>query len=46
MTDRGEQGMPDEEPVWVCVECCWEGHPDKVATKCPGCGRDIGDDEP
>jgi predicted Zn-ribbon and HTH transcriptional regulator len=35
-----------EEPVWVCESCGWEGDPDRVGSKCPGCGREIGDDEP
>ena len=36
----------DLDPVWVCGTCGWEGDPDKVSVKCPGCGREIRDDEP
>lgn len=24
---------------WVCGSCSWEGDPDLVGDKCPGCGR-------
>ena len=31
---------------WVCMSCGWEGDPDNVGDKCPGCHRLIEEDEP
>ena len=47
----GEREDDDEpfgvcEVFWVCENCGWEGDPDKVGSRCPGCNREIGDDEP
>lgn len=30
---------------WVCDACGWEGDPDKVGEKCPGCGREVEEQE-
>ena len=49
LTEAGWRVVPpvdDLDPVWVCIECGWEGDPDKVGERCPGCKRIIDEDEP